>query len=53
MSKHCILDDHIVTDEEIAESIKNIPKEELEKKRRIYREIAEKLGITLNNGEQN
>ena len=53
MSKQCLLDDHFITDKEIEESIKSISKEELERERKIYREIAKELGITLNNDEMN
>ena len=46
--KICAIDDHIPTDEEIDESLKNVPPEVLVEWDKKHAEIAKKLGIQLN-----
>ena len=43
----CVIDDNIPTPEEIRESLKNVPAEQLEEWDKIHSEIARRLGIDL------
>lgn len=46
--KICAIDDHILTKEELDESLKDVPSEVLAEWDKKHSEIAKKLGIQLN-----